>query len=426
MAVIGVPAVADQRIADALLTRDQDQVNDLAVRLAQTPQVQAEGDRLKQQWSQVMTARLGSLTPQAQAQLDPDIQELLFAYAQKAANADPQRPKISWSGPPHTVHGTSVPGARYAGDVPDQPLRFIPLDNTSTYILTGSFASDRPSTIRFQLSGDVDDIRTITEFNGRDLAVDPDGRFTLMIDPFASGAPNHIQTTPDTNHMIIREVIDDWGTQSPAELTITRTAGPEAAPEKSFDQLISDAHGMLRNQNWIYTYVMALQYPLPPNALLPPLPQYSTDRSFGNFELADNQALIVTTQTGGGSSINLALGDTWTVSLPYWQRQTAMNSKQATANPDGSYTFVISSRDPGVHNWIDTTGLSQGTMFMRWQGLPVGPLPIIPPLTTQVVDLAQLPAVLPAGITMVTPEQRAAQLDNRHVGYRSSGLGFDS
>ena len=34
-------------------------------------------------------------------------------------------------------------------------------------------------------------------------------------------------------------------------------------------------------------------------------------------------------------------------------------------NADGTYTYVIAARDPGVHNWIDTDGLREGILTLR-------------------------------------------------------------
>jgi hypothetical protein len=33
---------------------------------------------------------------------------------------------------------------------------------------------------------------------------------------------------------------------------------------------------------------------------------------------------------------------------------------------DGIYRFVIAHEDPGVPNWLDTTGYSEGLMSLRW------------------------------------------------------------
>jgi hypothetical protein len=32
-------------------------------------------------------------------------------------------------------------------------------------------------------------------------------------------------------------------------------------------------------------------------------------------------------------------------------------------NPDGTVTLVVATRDPGVANWLDTTGTHEGTLF---------------------------------------------------------------
>ena len=59
----------------------------------------------------------------------------------------------------------------------------------------------------------------------------------------------------------------------------------------------------------------------------------------------------------------------WTVTGDYWDEQTSLNNAQAVANPDGTYTFVISPTDPGVRNWVSTGGLNQGTVSIRFQDL---------------------------------------------------------
>lgn len=84
---------------------------------------------------------------------------------------------------------------------------------------------------------------------------------------------------------------------------------------------------------------------------------------------------------------------------------------------------MIAARDPGVGNWVDTTGLAQGVMVMRWQAQPRGPLPVVPPLTTRVVPLSELPARLPAGAATITPEQRAARINERRKGFQRAWLG---
>jgi len=52
--------------------------------------------------------------------------------------------------------------------------------------------------------------------------------------------------------------------------------------------------------------------------------------------------MVARTYTG------LQIVDPWTVSPDFTRHLTSWNKTQATRNPDGTYTYVISIRDPGV------------------------------------------------------------------------------
>jgi hypothetical protein len=88
----------------------------------------------------------------------------------------------------------------------------------------------------------------------------------------------------------------------------------------------------------------------------------------------------------------------------------------ATPNPDGTYTLVLSPTDPGVANWIDTGGLNQGILPIRFQNMDPNAT-ALPTLSGQTVTLDQLTNVLPPSTKYVTPEERAAQLAARNYGY---------
>jgi hypothetical protein len=56
----------------------------------------------------------------------------------------------------------------------------------------------------------------------------------------------------------------------------------------------------------------------------------------------------------------IQLGSRWYVSLDYVNHQTSLTAEQARTDPDGMLRFVISERDPGVANWLETTGHRRG------------------------------------------------------------------
>jgi hypothetical protein len=70
--------------------------------------------------------------------------------------------------------------------------------------------------------------------------------------------------------------------------------------------------------------------------------------------------------------------------LPQRQRRASLNRRQTVLEPDGSFRMVVSARDPGTPNWLDTAGAPYGIMFWRFL-LTEEP---IPPLETRVFPLA--------------------------------------
>jgi hypothetical protein len=143
-------------------------------------------------------------------------------------------------------------------------------------------------------------------------------------------------------------------------------------------------------------------------------------QSNGHFELADGQALVLTIDPGRAGYFIVPTYDVWTITDDYWNKQTSLNNEQAVANADGTYTVVISPTDPGVTNWIDTGGLHQGTISIRFQDLGPDPDDTNPPriVDQQVIDVAdasQFFADDPKYV--VTAQQREDQLTARKAGF---------
>ena len=88
-------------------------------------------------------------------------------------------------------------------------------------------------------------------------------------------------------------------------------------------------------------------------------------------------------------------------------RTSSLNPAQSIPNADGSYTFVLSLRDPGVHNWIDPCGLGEGILTLRMAEFPEGRPREDLSAKSRVVPLASLRATLPKETCWVDPEARA-------------------
>jgi hypothetical protein len=56
----------------------------------------------------------------------------------------------------------------------------------------------------------------------------------------------------------------------------------------------------------------------------------------------------------------------WFESLDYRYYDVHSNQLRAQRAEQGEVTLVVANRDPGLPNWINTTGHRQGMMLFRW------------------------------------------------------------
>ena len=80
----------------------------------------------------------------------------------------------------------------------------------------------------------------------------------------------------------------------------------------------------------------------------------------GFFSLRADEALIVRIDDVEAGYCGFQLTNFWAASPDWPNRQSSLSwcndGSQAHQSADGSYTFVVAAKDPGVQNWIDTSG----------------------------------------------------------------------
>ena len=401
------------------------------------------------------------------AALGNAVDEWAMASAFQSMVLDSNQPAIVMQvAPPHQWYGQDVTGSRILYDNPDTIYRFTGVNYASQYVITGRLPEDDPTASFSVLTGLTG--TTAAVLDADQLELGPDRTFVLTVsgEPAAPGQKNHLQITPDTTLIAIRDTLSDWNTQDPMSLAIQRTAGPQPSLFGQFGGFALPGIGPLVVQNECLTTLVSLIPPLPEvppfvrgslTALLmlrgiseeskyikvattdavtgkPKAPNVFTDpssnasflatqlQSAGYFQLADDQALVLTITPNKAGYFVAPVTNDWTITDNYWDQQTSLNNTQARPNPDGSYTLVVSPTEPtlagdtSVWNWVSTGGLNQGTMAIRFQSLDPND-PATPTVRSQVVALGDLASVLPPGTTVVTPAERAAQLAARGQGF---------
>jgi hypothetical protein len=105
------------------------------------------------------------------------------------------------------------------------------------------------------------------------------------------------------------------------------------------------------------------------------------------------------------------LNDPFFNAIEFIYRQSSINGHTARIDSDGKFRAVISHEDPGVANWLDPGGYTEGTAIGRWYDCSSQPLPIM-----RRVPLGELHEHLPADTALCPPEKRKKILRARRIG----------
>jgi hypothetical protein len=86
-------------------------------------------------------------------------------------------------------------------------------------------------------------------------------------------------------------------------------------------------------------------------------------------------------------------------------------------DPDGVIRLVVAHRDPGVANWLDTTGHPEGFLTPRWAYSETPPPESWPRISAVKVGFDEISQHLHADTRRVSPEERREQIAirQRHV-----------
>lgn len=350
------------------------------------------------------------------------------AAAYAIVNEDASRPVVFWgANAPHDWFGISVPRAGYGIENPDNVYRSLHVDGASRYVLHGRFPKSGPVELHFVVMDEVPGSSDKMPVEGAGLVatlrsdamqIGPDGRFTITLDSDpAGGRPNHLQLPKQGIYPVyIRDLFTDWSRQSPVALEAFRIAGPPAAPvEPVAEQAEAAARRLDRMGRFWLDFNNRFLYTQKPNALPTPRsrPGGRGLSVIGHFALAADEALVFTLDPLGASSLGIQAADPWGVAYEYVDQTSSLNQTQAAPNTDGSVTYVVAARDPGVHNWLDSDGQTAGILVGRWQVLPGEVDAEKAVREMRVVKLEALRDALPPGTRFVTPTEREVQRAER-------------
>lgn len=335
-----------------------------------------------------------------------------LALAFELENKDPLHPEIMHYFDPMRKQGGDNTDALYVG---------APINGTDSYRVSGKRGNARYFSVTVVERGATPWGGAVPSvLFGDDLEVDADGNFELWVGPDERPG-NWIRTTPDTFRLTFRQFFADWEGEKPMEARIDRITGdgapPQLTPETVADGLAAAAHWL----RWSVTYWadMIDKWKVQPNRFLSyrQLDDNKIDATPGGeplicyWMLPKDEALIIRVRPPEARYWAVEFGNYWWETMDYRYRLANTNCHYAALEEDGELIVVVSHDDPGVPNWLDPSGHSEGYVTYRWMIADHYPVP-----TCQQVKRSELFDHLPANMKRIGPEERREQLAGRRRG----------
>jgi hypothetical protein len=217
--------------------------------------------------------------------------------------------------------------------------------------------------------------------------------------------------------LTVRHFFYDWDTEVPSSLHIERLGDPveAAVPAVDADVAVSRqlvALGEFVNDN--LEFFLQFGAAAPANGFLPPIDRTAMGAAaenkpvIGRWELDPDEALILDVEPPDGVYWSFSLGNPWWETIHYGRHQSSLNAHQVAMDVDGLVRVVVCGRDPGVANWLDTAGHSNGAMILRCVRTATAPTP-----RARLVPFDDIASMLPVDTMRVTADERAATIDRR-------------
>jgi hypothetical protein len=348
-----------------------------------------------------------------------------------------------------------------------QPVDKATIDNADALYLSASVDGDASYRVRGRLVGPkapqymifeahtayAGDSGTLAELSpteraitgsldSSELVVADDGQFEILVAPAqpADHTGNFIasrqvtgEDTKDARFLIVRMLFHDWENEASPDLQIVQVGREGAHPTpiepvtaavkmrrvgeivanqmkfwNEFYDIVLEAHGDRNGDGRTFMPRNELNEPAQAN-LATGGGQCTNVYSGGMFDLGPDEALLIEVDAPVEPSYTgFHLANLWGESLDYANHVTSLNGFQAEADSDGITRFVIAHRDPGVPNWLDTTGQTRGFLTVRWTyPEPPDELPKVKVSTTPLSDVRQH---LPAATRVMSPDERNEQI----------------
>jgi hypothetical protein len=245
------------------------------------------------------------------------------------------------------------------------------------------------------------------------LHSDAQGRFDVLVSAArpAGYTGDWWQLDPETDNLLLRRVSDDWDTEVEPTVSIERLDAPVERPRSPAAVLEQRLRELPQAVAFIGSLFVDHVEQLRRDGWINKIKEFDVSHMSGvkgqfyyegSYELKDDEALIVEAKLPEKCLYRSIILTNYLYETTDWyNNHSSLNDAQSQGDKDGIIRFVVSARDPGVPNWLDTAGYPTGVIQGRWTDCDSQPIPSV-----RKVALKNVRKFLPKQTATVTREER--------------------
>ncbi|MCU0271952.1 MAG: hypothetical protein MUE34_01850 [Acidimicrobiales bacterium] len=311
-----------------------------------------------------------------------DGSRFLAALAEGAltfVHADPAAPLVvPWT----------TPDRRWADNGADSAYWFIPVDGRHRYRISGTRHDECYLSFTLYAGSPGHPERVVRNVNHLGLGAGEGDDYELELDP-----------PEDACYVIARQYFLDPAVSIPASIHVEVLGGPVAEPAGSevLAARWDTAAAFVRTMTRPPTAAGAPSYAAAePNRIGAPAGwrqeegggRGTPDQTYalGRYRVEPDEALVMELRLPRCTYASVVLWNRFGQSIDTRAHRSVLNHCGMVADADGVVRVVVAHRDPGVPNWLDAGGRTQGTVFWRFLLAEEQPGPV----DTRLVPLSAL------------------------------------
>lgn len=310
---------------------------------------------------------------------------------------------------------------------PDTVYSFAPIDPGGTYRLSGKLGNETLAAVTLRKGGAHLGTRPgfrVGEIDFSEVEREHDGAFSFLLSKErpASYKGQWFALHPETESLMLRRVTKESSEEDSIcalervdNVAESLTYSPEDHASK-LDRMCS----YTLDQNAFLLRYMAHLFDIGADKgfvaddQVPHGGLIVQQHYFHLYSLQEDEALIIEAKLPKKAKYwSIQTFTPFAATPDYTMRQSALNDKQAVADPDGVVRIVLALKDPGVANWLDPCGWRKGGIQWRWNDFDSDPEPKVTK-----VNIDQLQENLPRTTQWADASQRMQSLTQRAYYYQ--------